>query len=170
MKNREKKRDGRGISNKDQYAYDYSGNKRTYQDGRGRTGHRAIVRLVKVIDVILVSIPFYAAWIIYYSHMVYITGFYRRGNWVVMGLFTFLYYMLAHLYSGFTIHISRISEIVYAQSLGTLVADGLIYIIMWLTPFLWQKRKSSRPAASAFMRQAGPIPAANFCSTIMAAS
>jgi len=49
-----------------------------------------------------------------------------------MGLFTFLYYMLAHLYSGFTIHISRISEIVYAQSLGGLIADGLMFIIMWL--------------------------------------
>lgn len=132
MKNREKNRDGKGINNKNQYTYDYSGNKKTYQDGRGRTGHRTIVRLVKVIDVILVSIPFYAAWIAYYSHMVYLTGFYRRGNWVVMGLFTFLYYMLAHLYSGFTIHISRISEIIYAQSLGALIANGLMFIIMWL--------------------------------------
>ena len=53
MKNREKNRDGKGINNKNQYTYDYSGNKKTYQDGRGRTGHRTIVRLVKVIDVIL---------------------------------------------------------------------------------------------------------------------
>ena len=132
MEKRKKSEAEKGISNKDHYTYDYSGNKKTYQDGRGRTGHRTIVRLVKVIDVILVSIPFYVAWIAYYSHMVYLTGFYRRGNWVVMGLFTFLYYMLAHLYSGFTIHISRISEIVYAQSLGGLIADGLMFIIMWL--------------------------------------
>ena len=132
MEKRKKSEAGKGISNKDHYIYDYSGNKKTYQDGRGRTGHRTIVRLVKVIDVILVSIPFYLAWIAYYSRMVYLTGFYRRGNWVVMGLFTFLYYMLAHLYSGFTIHISRISEIVYAQSLGAMIADGLMFIIMWL--------------------------------------
>lgn len=115
-----------------QYTYDYSGNKKKYKDGRGRTGHRTIIRLVKIINVIMVSIPFYVAWITYYSHMLYAKDFYRKGNWVVMGLFTILYYLLAHLYSGFTIHISRISEIIYAQSLGAMIADGLMFIIMWL--------------------------------------
>lgn len=132
MAKREKKQDGIQVSNNDQYSYDYSGNKKTYQDGRGRTGHRTIVRLVKAVDIIMVSIPFYVAWIMYYSHMIYAKDFYRKGNWVVMGLFTLLYYLLAHLYSGFTIHLSRISEIIFAQSLGALIADGLMFIIMWL--------------------------------------
>ena len=112
--------------------YNYTGKQRTYEDGSGRTAHRTIVRLVKLLDVILVSIPFAAAWMLYYSHKVYLTDFYRRGNWVVIGLFVLLYYLLAHLYSGFSIHISRISEIVYAQALGALIADGLIFVIMWL--------------------------------------
>ena len=66
MAKHEKKRGGMQISNNDQYSYDYSGSSKTYQDGRGRTGHRTIVRLVKVIDVILVSITFYVSWIMYY--------------------------------------------------------------------------------------------------------
>lgn len=49
-----------------------------------------------------------------------------------MALFVFLYYLLSHLYSGYSIHISRISEIVYAQSLGAFIADGIMFIIMWL--------------------------------------
>ena len=126
------KRNEKEHKSVNQYHYDYSGSRKLYQDGRGRTEHRTIIRLVKLLDVIAVSIPFYVAWMAYYSDMVYQKGFYRRGNWAVMGLFTVLYYLLAHLYSGFTIHISRISEIIYAQTLGALIADGIMYIIMWL--------------------------------------
>lgn len=113
-------------------AYSYSGESRTYKDGRGRTAHRTVVRLVKLLDVILVSIPFAVAWMQYYSHQVYAIIFYRKGNWVVIALFVFLYYVLSHLYSGYTIHISTISEIVYAQVLGAVIADGMMYVIMWL--------------------------------------
>ena len=126
------KRNEKEHKSVNQYHYDYSGSRKLYQDGRGRTEHRTIIRLVKLLDVIAVSIPFCVAWMAYYSDMVYQKGFYRRGNWAVMGLFTVLYYLLAHLYSGFTIHISRISEIIYAQTLGALIADGIMYIIMWL--------------------------------------
>lgn len=112
--------------------YNYSGDNRIYQDGRGRTAHRTIVRFVKLLNVIMVSIPFIAAWMLYYSQRVFITVFYRKGNWLVIALFVILYYLLSHLYSGFSIHISRISEIVYAQSLGALIADGIMFIIMWL--------------------------------------
>lgn len=118
--------------NDNQATYNYSGRNRIYNNGRGKTVHRSIVRLVKLWDVILVSLPFAAAWMFYYSHMVYIHSFYRKGNWVVIGLFTLLYYLLSHLYSGYTIHISRISEIVYAQTLGAMMADGIMFIVMWL--------------------------------------
>ena len=97
------KRNEKEHKSVNQYHYDYSGSRKLYQDGRGRTEHRTIVRLVKALDVIAVSIPFYVAWMAYYADMVYQKGFYRRGNWAVMGLFTVLYYLLAHLYSGFTI-------------------------------------------------------------------
>ena len=126
MANSGKDRDRRGEGISERYSYDYSGTQKKYQDGRGRTAHRSIVRFVKVLDVISVSIPFYVAWMSYYSHMVYVKDFYRRGNWTVMALFTVLYYLLAHLYSGFTIHISRISEIIYAQSLAALIAEGIM--------------------------------------------
>ena len=58
--------------------YHYSGENKVYQSGRGRTGHRAIVRAVKALDVILVSIPFIMAWVLHYSQQVYISVFYRR--------------------------------------------------------------------------------------------
>ena len=57
--------------------YNYSGDNRIYQDGRGRTAHRTIVRFVKLLNVIMVSIPFIAAWTLYYSNKVYHLSFYR---------------------------------------------------------------------------------------------
>ena len=69
---------------------------------------------------------------LYYSHKFYRYEFYRRGNWLVIALFVVLYYLLAHLYSGFSIHISRISEIVYSQTLGAFITDCIMFVIMWL--------------------------------------
>ena len=127
------KRNGNSCRENDSRTmYNYSGRNRVYNNGRGKTIHRLVVRLVKLLDVILVSLPFAVAWMSYYSNMVYADSFYRKGNWVVIGLFTLLYYLLSHLYSGYTIHISRISEIVYAQTLGAIMADGVIFIVMWL--------------------------------------
>ena len=120
------------IKDKPSHLYDYSGNNRVHADGRTRTLHRAVVRLVKLLDVIMVSIPFVIAWGLYYSHRLFKNEFYRKGNWLVISLFVVLYYLLSHLYSGYTIHISRISEIVYSQTLGVLIADSIMFIIMWL--------------------------------------
>ena len=122
------------INNKNnkENLYNYSGKNKVYQDGKGKTIHRTEVRMVKLLNIIMVSIPFIAAWYMYYSQRVYALSFYRKGNWFVIALFMILYYLLSHLYSGFAIHISRISEIIYAQTLGALITDGLMFIIMWL--------------------------------------
>lgn len=119
-------------SDVERLSYDYSGTNRIYKNGKGKTMHRTIIRLVKLLDVIIVSIPFILAWYLYYAHMVYKVDFYRKGNWVVIALFIVLYYLFSHLYSGYTIHISRISEIIYAQSLGVIIAESIMFVIMWL--------------------------------------
>lgn len=119
-------------SSQSKSSYKYSGDSRIYGDGSGRTAHRAKLRFVKLLDVIMVSIPFIMAWSLYYSHTVYIADFYRKGNWLIIALFVIIYYMFSHLYQGYTVHISRISELVYAQTLGVLITDGIMFIIMWL--------------------------------------
>ena len=120
------------MQNNTDRGYNYTGRNRVYEDGKGRVVHRAKVRLVKLLNIVMVTIPFLVAWSLYYSHKVYLSDFYRKGNWLVIALFVVIYYLLSHLYSGYSIHISRISELVYAQSLGALIADGIMFIIMWL--------------------------------------
>ena len=100
--------------------------------GAGRTAHRTVVRLVKLIDVIMDGIPFAAAWMVYYSHQMYAIDFYRKGNWFIIGLHIIIYYLLSHLYGGFQIHIGTVADIIYAQTLGAVITDGIMYIIMWM--------------------------------------
>ena len=126
------RRSDNSTQNSKDSSYNYTGKNRVYEDGKGRAVHRAKVRLVKLLDVILVTVPFLTAWYFYYSHQVFVKDFYRKGNWLVIALFVIIYYLLSHLYSGYSIHISRISELVYAQSLGALITDGIMFIIMWL--------------------------------------
>ena len=127
--NEQEKKDNKNAGKS---TYQYSGDSKIFQDGRGRTAHRTVVRLVKLIDVIMVTIPFVAAWYLYYSQRLYSKEFFRKGNWLIIFLYLLIYYLLAHLYQGFTLHISTVSEIIYAQALGALIADGIMFIVTWL--------------------------------------
>ncbi len=79
---------------------------------------RIIIRLIKLLDIIAVTAVFGGVWMHFYASNVYRIPFYNKGNWVVIALFMITYYYLAHLYQGFYIHISRVSEIIYAQDLA----------------------------------------------------
>ena len=114
-----------------QTTYHYSGISRRDIDGRNATEHRLIQRLVKLLDVIGVAVPFMLAWNLYYSSQMRIP-YYRMGNILVIFLYVVMYYLISHLYRGYLIHISSISEIVYAQTLSVVLTDFLIYIVMWL--------------------------------------
>ena len=46
MAENDSKRKGKENRSSSQYHYDYSGSRKLYQDGRGRTEHRTIIRLV----------------------------------------------------------------------------------------------------------------------------
>ena len=58
--------------------------------------------------------------------------FYRRGNWVIIGIFLVLYTAFGKLYDGFLVSLVRISEMVYSQSVAAIMSDGLMYLIITL--------------------------------------
>ena len=125
----------------------------TEKADRRRFRSRVLVRFVKFWDVVLVTLPFMAVWYTKYNPLVD-NPFWRRGNYLVIFLFFMIYYLMAHLYNGFLIHLSRISEIVYAQTLGALFDDIIMYIMTWLLakalPPVW-------PMLLCFIAQMGMI-------------
>lgn len=93
--------------------------------------HDVPVRICKIINVILMMAAFAAVWYFYYAERA-LVHYYRRGDWVVVFLFTALYFGFCRSYDAFHISTSMISEIVYSQGLAAVIADFLMYLIIWL--------------------------------------
>ena len=96
-----------------------------------RLRQRALVRGVKLLDLVLLAAPFILAWIYFYSSRI-ASPFYRMGHFLVVALWIVGYYYIAHLYGGFQLHISRISELLYSQVMAAFFTDFFMYVVIWL--------------------------------------
>ena len=96
-----------------------------------RIRNRALIRLVKLLNVVLMTIPFIVVWALVYKSRVDVP-FYRKGNYLMYFLFMLLYYLLAHLYSGFLINLNRVPELVYSQALSAFFDNFIMYVVTWL--------------------------------------
>ena len=91
--------------------------------------HDVLLRLVKLINLICITIPFVCCWYGYYAKRVAIP-FYRRGNWMMIFIFMIIYFIFARIYDAFLVSLNRISEMIYSQVLAALMTDGIIYLII----------------------------------------
>lgn len=102
--------------------------------------YEALLRLVKLLNVILMTGVFAACWILYYAERTY-SPYYARGNYLVIVLFGVVYAVYSHIYDAFLISIVRISEMIYSQGLSAFISDGILYIVCWLLtkhlPAVW---------------------------------
>lgn len=93
--------------------------------------HRLWLRSVKFLNAVLITVPFCVCWYLYYAERLY-TPFYAKGDMVVIFLFLALYIAFGKLYSGFTISLHTVSELVYSQVLAIFFTDSIIYVVTWL--------------------------------------
>lgn len=93
--------------------------------------HNLLLRIVKVLDAAMITVPFALCWMLYYAQRID-APFYAKGNWLMIALFFGLYIIFGRVYDAFLISINRISEIIYSQVLAFLVSDGIMYIVIWL--------------------------------------
>lgn len=93
------------------------------------THQRLNIRIVKLFDLLLLTAVFALTWGLYYADkMTY--PFYNLGNYMMIGLFFIIDYLITRLYRGYAIHLFRISDLVYSQALAVFITDGLLYIVM----------------------------------------
>lgn len=93
--------------------------------------HDVVLRLIKVLNILLVMIPFAVCWLTYYdkSIMMYPSGFRSTG---IIALFLFLYFFFGRVYDAFYVSLKRISEMFLSQLMSILMADGCMFIVLWL--------------------------------------
>ena len=96
-----------------------------------RFKHDLILRIIKIMDAVLVTVPFALCWYLYYAKHI-ASPFYAKGDYLVVALFFVLFIIFGRLYDAFLMSMQRISEIVYAQFLAVAVSDFIMYIVIWL--------------------------------------
>lgn len=96
-----------------------------------RFRHDLLLRIVKVLDAVMLTIPFALCWYLYYAKRI-VEPFYEKGSYLVVALFFVLYIIFGRVYDAFLMSLQRISEVVYAQFLAAAVSDFIMYIVIWL--------------------------------------
>ena len=89
------------------------------------------MRTVKLLDAVLLTIPFGACWYLAYAENL-AEPYYRKGNWLVIALFFVIYVTYGRIYDGFRVSISRVSEMFISQTLALLITDGILLVVTWL--------------------------------------
>ena len=93
--------------------------------------HDVMLKIAKIIDLVMITIPFALCWELYYSYQVY-AKFGWKGNWAMIGLFAVLFFLLGKVYDAFWMSLQRISELIYGQVLAAMATDGILYIVICL--------------------------------------
>ena len=84
--------------------------------------------VAKCLNVAMMSLPFGLSWQWFYAEKI-AAPFFLKGNLAVIGLYVFLYALLARLYNGYAIPFSRVSELIYSQSLAAVLSDFMLFIV-----------------------------------------
>lgn len=93
--------------------------------------HDVMLRAVKFLDVILMTLPFAACWFWYYGQRIQ-TPLDAAGHVAVLALYAVLFIVLGKVYDAFLMSMQRVSELAYSQILAAMAADGLLYIVICL--------------------------------------
>ena len=93
--------------------------------------HDMLLRGTKLLNILLLTVPFALCWKWFYVGQA-IQGSNWMENCLILLLFAVLYCVFGRVYEAFQISTKRISEMIYSQGLSALIADGVMFIVIWL--------------------------------------
>ena len=93
--------------------------------------YRVTLRIAKILNVLLVTIPVLAAWLLFYGPTDGLYSQWKPVSLVFVG-FVILYITYGRIYKSFYVSMARISEMVYSQCLALIMSDGLLYVVLCL--------------------------------------
>lgn len=92
---------------------------------------RFLLRLVKILDTVLIAIPFAVYWYKCYSGE--LSGLlFAKEKWLIVFLFWVLYIALGRTYDAFLISLNHISEMIYSQILAIFISDSILFVVIWV--------------------------------------
>lgn len=93
--------------------------------------HDGSVRLVQALAVLLAAIPFAACWYGYYSMHIFMPPSWIRSGGIVL-TFAVLYVFFGQAFDAFQLSFKRSMGLFCSQILAVFLADGFMYIVLWL--------------------------------------
>lgn len=87
---------------------------------------KAIMFLASLIMVGTVTAIFAYVWYEYYADII-VQPFFRKGNWLVIGIYALLLYVLTRMYGGLRIGYLKRGDVIYSASLSLLFVNLLTY-------------------------------------------
>jgi len=93
--------------------------------------HDAMLRMVKALNLLLVTVPFVICWFAYYEGKVDLSSSPHRSA-VIICLFIVLYLFFGRIYDAFYVSLKCICEMLSSQLLSVLMADSMMFLVLWL--------------------------------------
>ena len=93
--------------------------------------HDISIRVAKLVNLVLMVIPFIFIWYRFYANKLYVE-FKGRGHILVIMLYAALYFMIGRVYNAFKITYSNKGEMIYSQILSLFEVNVIIYVVAWL--------------------------------------
>lgn len=92
--------------------------------------HAQLLLLDAVLP-LLNTAAFAVCWYAYYEKWLYLT-FEGYGDYMVMGFFCALYTVFVHLYGGFDLLTSRVSELIYSHVISLAMTGFFMFVVLWM--------------------------------------
>lgn len=92
---------------------------------------RAGLLAIDAVLLLLNTGAFAVCWFSYYEQHLYLS-FEGNGNYMVIGLFMVLNLVFSHLYGGFDLLTSRITELAYSHFIALIMTHFFMYMVAWL--------------------------------------
>lgn len=95
-----------------------------------REQYKRIIMFFSSVFILTVQTAIYAyVWYTYYdSNGVIRKAFFRRGNWVVIGMYVLLLFFFYKMYGGFKVGYLRVLDVFYSQVASVLCVNGISYL------------------------------------------
>ena len=89
------------------------------------------LRLLKLANVALITLPFALVWGLYYIYQVLMFPSWIRASGIVV-MFVVLYSFFGRAYEAFLVSLKHVSDMFYTQALSILFADAFMFLVLWL--------------------------------------
>ena len=98
---------------------------------RSQLFHDLTIRVAKLANMLLMTIPFIFVWYKYYADKLWV-NFYMRGHWMVILLYIMLYFFIGRVYDAFKMSYNSRGEMIYSQILSLFEVNVIMYFVAWL--------------------------------------